>query len=342
MNRYDGIDKRIVSNVKVYARNLKRKTIFRSMDIEDLEQELMCEILSCIGKFDERCGELEHFVRKVLKRRCATLIETYMRKKRDSIIKFSEYSDEMHGNSFSELEFFKKQIEISNFIEMLPIKFRMLYKILSRYSVADTVVITGLSRSSISRDIKRIAFLFHHFENSKNRFVFINGLRRNKMGKNLSTIETLNVKEISQLEVYDLADLVEQVAKLVSHTKELKEKMEDALNLRFSETVQSKLHSENENTGTAKFFEKGFQITAEVPKKVTWDSEKIEEIIKNISEEKRKAIIKTTHVIDERKYTQLSPEDKQLFADARRITLGKTKFKISIPEEQRDVGYVNF
>ena len=55
--------------------------------------------------------------------------------------------------------------------------------------------------------------------------------------------------------------------------------------------------------------------------------------IKNISEEKRKAIIKTTHVIDERKYVQLSPEDKQLFADARTITPGKTKFKISIPEE---------
>ena len=96
MNRYDGIDKRIVSNVKMYARNLKRSPIFRSMDLEDLEQELVCEILSCIGQFDERCGELEHFVRKVLKRRCATLIETYMRKKRDSIIRLSEYSDDVY------------------------------------------------------------------------------------------------------------------------------------------------------------------------------------------------------------------------------------------------------
>ena len=153
------------------------------------------------------------------------------------------------------------------------------------------------------------------------------------MGRNLSAIETLDVKQLSQLEVYDLADLNEQIAKLVSHTKELKEKLEDALNLRFSETVQNKLHDENKDTGTAKFYKNGFQITAEMPKKVTWDSEKIGEIIKTISEEKRKAIIKTTHVIDERKYAQLSPEDKQLFADARTVTPGKTKFKISIPEE---------
>ena len=316
MNRYDGIDKRIVSNVKVYAKNLKRSPIFRSMDLEDLEQELMCEILSCIDQFDERCGELEHFVRKVLKRRCATLIETYMRKKRDSIIRLSEYSDEVHGDSFIELrELIEKQIEASDFIDMLPIKFRMLYQLLLRYSISDAVMITRLSRSGISRDIKRIAFLFRHFENSENRLVFIDKLRRNWMGRNLSTIETLDVKELSKLEVYDLADLSEQVSKLVSHTKELKEKLEDALNLRFSETVQNKLHDENKNTGTAKFYENGFQITAEVPKKVTWDSAKISEIIKNIPEEKRNAIVKTVHTIEERKYAQLSPEDKSLFTN---------------------------
>ena len=54
MNKYDGIDKRIVLNVKAYAKNLKRKAIFRFMEIEDIEQELMCEILSCICKFDSR------------------------------------------------------------------------------------------------------------------------------------------------------------------------------------------------------------------------------------------------------------------------------------------------
>ena len=58
------------------------------------------------------------------------------------------------------------------------------------------------------------------------------------MGRNLSAIETLDVKELSKLEVYDLADLNEQVSKLVIHTKELKEKLEDALNLRyFSDTM---------------------------------------------------------------------------------------------------------
>lgn len=336
MNKYDGIDKRIVSNVKMYARNLKRNSIFRSMDLEDLEQELMCEIFSCMSKFDKHCGELEHFVRKILNRRCLNLLKSYKRKKRDSVTQFSEFCDEV-SNKGADVAFeryqdvFEMHTEVSRFMNEMPIKYRLLYKLWADHSIVETAQILGVSRFAIFRDLKRIAFLFHCLRNSENQFLFLVG--RKKMGKNLSSIETLNTKELSQLEVCDLADLSEQMSKLVSHTKELKEKLEYALNLRFSETVQDNLRSKNKDTGTTKFFENGFQITAEVQKKVTWDSEKIDEIIKTISEEKRKAIIKTTHVIDERKYMQLSPEDKLLFADARTVTPGKTRFQISIPTE---------
>ena len=44
------------------------------------------------------------------------------------------------------------------------------------------------------------------------------------MGRNLFAIEILDVKQLSQVEIHDLADLNEQIAKLVSHTKKLKEK----------------------------------------------------------------------------------------------------------------------
>ena len=151
--------------------------------------------------------------------------------------------------------------------------------------------------------------------------------------KNLSTIETMNTKELSSLEVFDLADLSDQVAKLLSHAKELKAKLDDALNLRFSETVKENLRLEHKDTGTTKFVENGFQIIAEVPKKVTWDSQKIEEIIKTIPESHRRDYIKTTHSIDERIYSNFSYEYQQLFKPARTVTPGKTKFQIKLPEE---------
>ncbi len=341
MNRYDGIDKRIVSNVKRCARNLKQHSAFRFMDIDDIEQELMCEILECLDKFDEQQGDFEHFIRKVLSRRCANLLETYTRKKRDFLIKFSEYNDDIYRGA-TEQQSMLEHVELLRLMDEMPIKYRLLCRLFANHSIIETAKILGVSRSAVSRDLERIAFAFRRMKNSENHFVFLNSRGVKSMGKNLSVIETLDVKDLSKLPVFDLADLNEQVAKLVSHTKELKEKLEDALNLRFSETVQNNLRSENKDTGTAKFFENGFQITAEVPKKVTWDSEKISEIIKNIPEEKCKAIVKTVHTIEERKYTQLSPEDKQLFADARTVTPGKTRFQISIPEDQPDVGSVNF
>ena len=242
MNRYDGIDERIVSNIKMYARNLKRNMIFRSIDIEDLEQELMCEILSCIGKFDSNCGELEHFVRKVLNRRCLNLLKAYKRKKRNSVIQFSEFCDEMCNERSDDIflqyqTVLEKHMEVSRLVNGMPIKYRLLYKFLVTHSIAETAQILGVSRLTVFRGLKRITYLLRCQRNSKNHFVLFFNRGEKKMGKNLSTIETLDVKELSKLEVYDLADLSEQVSKLVSHTKELKEKLEDALNLRFSETV---------------------------------------------------------------------------------------------------------
>ncbi len=153
------------------------------------------------------------------------------------------------------------------------------------------------------------------------------------MSKNISIIETMNTKELSALEIFELADLCEQVAKLLSHAKELKEKLDDALNLRFSETVKENLRLENKDTGTTKFTESGFQIVAEVPKKVTWDAQKMEEIIKTIPESHRRDYIKTTYSIDERRYANFSYEYQQLFKPARTVTPGKTKFQIKLPEE---------
>ena len=339
MNKYDGIDEKIVLNVKIYARRLKKRMNFNSVEIDDLEQDLMCEILSCIDKFDKNYGNLDHFIRKVLNRRSTNLLKSYICKKRHLMFPISEYNDEVQNSVTNDLLYrynysLEKKVDYSNLIEKLPAKYKLLYKLMADgYSSVEISKITDISRTTVSRKLKELLYMLHYLnDDSKKLFCFIVHLGE-KM-KEIREVERLSVKELSELPVYDLSDLNEQVLKLIVHTKEIKEKFEDALNLRFSEVVRNNLRSENRDTGTTKFIENGFQIIAEVPKKVTWDSEKIDVIIKNISEVKRKNIIKTTHVIDERKYQQLTPEDQLIFADARTVTPGKTKFKITIPNSE--------
>ncbi len=131
MNRYDGIDKRIVSNVKQYAKNLKRNIAFHLMSIDDIEQELMCEILECLDKFDEQQGDFEHFIRKVLSRRCTNLLETYTRKKRDFLIKFSEYNDDTYRGA-TEQRSMLEHVELSRLMDEMPIKYRLLCRLFAQ------------------------------------------------------------------------------------------------------------------------------------------------------------------------------------------------------------------
>ena len=320
MNSYRGIDERIVKYVQKYARILDRKIFDKSID--DLEQELMCYVYKSINKFDSNRGSFERFLIRILS--CA--LKNIIKMNKRHFIPTSKIDIEFIP-SVDNIGDISVEAKIADF----PNRYRLIHTLLKQYTIVDIAKIMNVSRVTIHRDLKDIQRYFRKIC-SYDSGVYLLG--SNLKMKNLSTIELLSTKELSELAVYDLADLSEQMSHLVNHTKELKEKLEDALNLRFLEIAQNNLRSENRDTGTTKFIENGFQIVAEVPKKVTWDSEKIDEIIKNISDEKRKAIIKTTHVIDERKYQQLSPEDKTLFADARTITPGKAKFKISIPNSE--------
>ena len=331
MNRYDGIDNDLVRNVKLYARYLKKFLPF--FDLDDIEQELMCFALECLRKFNKRNGCFNHFLRKVLFRRAVTLIQkSYCAKRKVSLVSIdnvNRFADTKRDLSFHSEDL----IDIQKATNCLPHKYRLFFHFLMQDDLHKLGEILHCSRFELRRDFHLLVRSLQSFLRSENKVLFIDNLKGSLRMKNISVIETMNTKELSSLEVFELADLSDQVSKLLSHAKELKEKLDDALNLRFSEAVKENLRLENKDTGTTKFTESGFQIVAEVPKKVTWDAQKMEEIIKTIPESHRRDYIKTTYSIDERRYANFSYEYQQLFKPARTVTPGKTKFQIKLPEE---------
>lgn len=327
MNDYRGIDERIVKRVRMHAKMLYHKVLEKSID--DLEQELMYCVFKNIHKFNPNIGIFEHFLSKILFCASRNILKMQLR----HFIPSSETSVES-------LQMTDGSIDFKGKVDNLPHRYRLIYSLLNQYSIIDIAKIMAVSRATIHRNLKHIR---NFLEVNNHSYAKSNFLIRSKFKmKNLSVIETSNIKELSELAMYDLADLNDQVAKLLSHAKDLKTKLDDALALRFSETVNANLRQENRDTGTTKFIENGFRITAEVPKKVTWDAEQMEEIIKKIPEDKCKSIVKTTYVIDERRYSQLSYEYKLLFQPARTVTPGKMRFQITLPEDQHDVGSGNF
>jgi DNA-directed RNA polymerase specialized sigma24 family protein len=323
-------DKEIIARINAYVRKLHRLKSTYFMDAEDIRQELLCELIASAKSYDQSKGDFLHFANTVLQRKYFTMLEKYNRIKRAVKSQTIEYID-----SYQSLRIFDETaatIDIERLVSKLPGRYREIINLYLDHSVSEILGITGRHRSSVYADIKHAKHILKSIclsgeESLTHGFYNIGGYM-----KNLSVLETLTAKEISSLEIYDLMDLSDQVAKLTSHAKELKEKLDDGLNLKFSEAVKNSLRSENKDAGTIRFFNGAFQIIAEVPKRVTWDQEKMEELIKRVPDERRKTIVKITYAIEERKYAELPHEYQELFREARTITPGKTKFQISIGE----------
>jgi len=289
------IDEEIMARVNSYVKKLTRRNLAHFMDAEDIRQELLCELIISLKSFDKNKGEFLHFVNNVLRKRYFMLLEKYGRAKKGRNILFSEYNDNL--SYFCEDTHFKtlRLLDLEKTITRLPKKYRdaiFLFRACNTSEcVSEILKMTRRPRSSVYADIRRAKDIIKFIYTSGEKYSCFN----NKIGevmKNISILETLSAKEISRLEPADLMELNDQVTNLNSQVKEMRQKLDDGLNLRFAEAVKNTLKSEGKDTGTTRFFDGAHQIIAEVPKKVTWDSEKMEGIIKQISDERRKDLIK--------------------------------------------------
>jgi DNA-directed RNA polymerase specialized sigma24 family protein len=323
------MDEEIMLRITGYVKKLSKLKFMHFMDEEDIRQEFLCELIASAKNYDRSKGDFRRFANVVLRRKYFLILKKYHCAKRNVNITCEPRENHYTPDFFNEIS---ESSDLKKTIMRLPSRYRDVLLMSLDHSVSEILEITGRYRSSVYADMKRAKKILQSVVSSDEQF-FTYGLRGGYM-KNLSILETLSAKEISRLEVMDLMDLNDQVAKLVSHTKELKEKLDDGLNLRFSEAVKNNLRSANKDTGTTRFFDGAFQIVAEIPKKVTWDNEKMEELIKRIPDERRKDIVKISYSIEERKYSALPHEYQELFREARTITPGKTKFQITLGANQ--------
>lgn len=83
-NRYDGIDRYVVSQVRYHSRQMLRHYAMAGMEIEDIEQELMLDYLSRIQAFDPEKSCRNTFVDRILRHKCAAMIKAAKAEKRNN------------------------------------------------------------------------------------------------------------------------------------------------------------------------------------------------------------------------------------------------------------------
>lgn len=78
-NSYSSIDPKVVNLIKFYAIYYYKRLI--DQDIEDIEQDLFCEFLSCIDQYEKTKGSLSTFAKQVVKNHINNLVRKHSRTK---------------------------------------------------------------------------------------------------------------------------------------------------------------------------------------------------------------------------------------------------------------------
>jgi DNA-directed RNA polymerase specialized sigma24 family protein len=148
-NRYKGINKDVVQQVQFYVRKLKAQRRFALDDVRDLEQELMLEVFSKIGRFVPAKGQLATFVSAVLNRKSRNMTKTKTQKKRGKNYTFVPIDEDEIMDASRSPEFQNLAIDVNKVIETLPATFKTLCEILKFHNVQETAEMLGKSKSYI-------------------------------------------------------------------------------------------------------------------------------------------------------------------------------------------------
>ena len=307
MNSYPGISPFIVALVKKHANALFWQ-FEQKIDLEDFQQELMIATIRSLEKFNPRLGFIEDFINRCLLTKSREIARNLRRQKRKTFL--NTYQIETIQQCGIEQNIYASA-EVNNLINLLPkgLQEKVTYL---RHSNP-----TGSNLKIIKKILSAVVCL----EGEKKKM------------KNISCIETLSVQELSRLSELDLHDLSEKISETHNWVKKLVEKFEMALTAKYAEEAKKKLHETGADFGTCKMKRNGFVVSVQLPKKVQWDQEILENLYNRLDPDVRKEIFKVNFSIDEKQFSKLSKIMTDAVSSARSTAYGKVKISISKADE---------
>ena len=143
------------------------------------------------------------------------------------------------------------------------------------------------------------------------------------------------VSTLAELSSDSLFRLKNDAADQLAMAKALCEQVDRALEQRYNTQAQHQRLSAGKDTGVVHFNDGEVRISADLPKRVTWDQKKLDEIAKRIaaSGEDPGQYIDISYKVSERKYEAWPDNLKSSFAGARTLKTGKPSFRLSLLEE---------
>ncbi len=153
----------------------------------------------------------------------------------------------------------------------------------------------------------------------------------------LELIHTLPLNEVAALDVGDLKRLHEEAESHLAQAKRVKAFLDGALDHRFGVPVTQLRQEEGKPTGVIRLQDGGFTVVCDLPKKPSWDQEKLAAIAEEI---RRDGVdpanyMETIYKVQERRFTAWPPHIQQAFMAARTLKTGKPTYRIERTHSSR-------
>ena len=150
-----------------------------------------------------------------------------------------------------------------------------------------------------------------------------------------SELPEMDFDDIITLPVEDLVRLQEDIDSWITETKDWKGLLDSALDIRFRQRARNVRISHGKDTGTVHFGDGPVTITANLPKRVKWDQDRLASIIETIRHEWREdpsQYVKTELKVSEAAYAAWPEVIRERFRPARTVATGKPSYKLELKE----------
>ncbi len=150
------------------------------------------------------------------------------------------------------------------------------------------------------------------------------------MNTNLTThaIDELSLSDLAALSASDLSFLQARVGDEERVLKARSEKLNAAIDRRYSEAARAAYLSAGKDTGTIHIDDAGHDVEVSVSKTVEWDQDKLASVLDGLPVETARHYAKAKFTIEERKFTAAPPDVRDLFSQARMVKPGKMRFVV--------------
>lgn len=146
----------------------------------------------------------------------------------------------------------------------------------------------------------------------------------------LAQLREMDAAEAARLPLDELALLLDDVAALKADAKLLGDLLHDALHARFGAAAFAARRAEGKDTGRVRLEEGGFEVVADLPKKVDWHQGRLADAVATLREwgEDPADYIATELRVSEARFTAWPPRIRALFEQARTVATGRPSYSL--------------